>query len=171
MFSQPSQSKDITQLTGVALDGVPLYSGSSFQYDSDAYYPTNWGLIFQPEPEILDSCLGSTEKDGTYKYRVISPCVYKPNNATGSTCQTCAYSIKQYVDTTVSYVNNTHSLFAISKDGRAVYSVRNNDTTIMNICKLDLCNGGYVNSTSGTQMYSYFMTDEHPYGPACWGPA
>jgi len=48
-FNQPSSSKDITQLTGVALDGVPLYTGSTLQYGVDAFYPTNFQLKFTPD--------------------------------------------------------------------------------------------------------------------------
>ena len=80
----------MTYVTGIALDGVPIYTGSSLTWNGDPFYPTNWEDL-DPTPEMLqvDTCLGRTEPDGVYHYRAASPCVLTHGPGQGSDCTNC----------------------------------------------------------------------------------
>ena len=97
VFKPAVQTKNMTLASTIALDGVPIYSGTSMTLGVDPYYPTKYKADSIPNVEKVDSCLGRTDSDGTYYYRTGSPCLqatYSP--AVGSECSQCLKNMKGY---------------------------------------------------------------------------
>ena len=62
------------QIVGVALNGVPIYTGTS-ELRYDAFNPKGYGIYKNPKPINVDICLGSLSNSGFYKYYSYSPCM------------------------------------------------------------------------------------------------
>lgn len=56
----------------------------------------------------------------------------------------------------------------LAKDGRIIYGKEDLDD-ILTGCDVDACNGAVITSDDG-EVYAYFSTEFHPYGPGCFGP-
>ena len=67
-------------IVGIALNGVPIYSGTS-ELGYDAFYPKSYGKFVNPKRVETDLCLGSTEYSDFYKYYGFSPCIFETEQA------------------------------------------------------------------------------------------
>lgn len=65
-------------IVGIALNGVPIYTGvAENQYDP--FYPKAYGGLLNPEPLDIDACLGNADLSSFYKYYSMSPCILPSN--------------------------------------------------------------------------------------------
>ena len=68
-------------IVGIALNGVPIYSGTS-ELGFDAFFPKSYsGRFSTPKRVETDLCLGSAEYGGYYKYYGFSPCIFETEQA------------------------------------------------------------------------------------------
>ena len=63
-------------IVGIALNGVPIYSGTS-ELGFDAFFPKSYGKFVNPKRIETDLCLGSAEYGNFYKYYGFSPCIFE----------------------------------------------------------------------------------------------
>jgi len=142
-------------------------------YEVDPFYPTDYtnaDIVEIDEEEWVDTCFGSIDNDGTYRYRTASPCLTNDRNPSkGQRCGNCESDFRDWIDKEVDT-----SLFAmgISKDGRVIYGPKKPGSgNLYSACELDVCNGKLVKPDgSDDYVYGYFATLHHPYIIGCYGP-
>ena len=66
-YTRINTTADLTQIVGVALNGVP-YSNSVSIMNVDPLYPAPYGIVTNASTarEPLDMCMGRTSQDGIY---------------------------------------------------------------------------------------------------------
>ena len=89
-------------IVGVALNGVPFYTGTSV-FGYDAFFPQAYGGRQNPRRMEVDHCLGNIDSTGYYKYFSFSPCIFETQTAqikTATMCdeiEECNIDIKDYM--------------------------------------------------------------------------
>ena len=79
-----------------------LYRAVTSDYEVDPFYPTGYteaDIVKVKEDEWVDTCLGSIDADGTYRYRTASPCLqdnFDPPE--GQKCGNCQNDFLEYLD-------------------------------------------------------------------------
>ena len=70
-------SPSITNMVGVAINGVPMFNGNG-PSNTDFFYPQSWeGSISSNAVNVgLDACLGYIDDDNIYHYWFLPPCVF-----------------------------------------------------------------------------------------------
>ena len=173
-LSKPVGTTNLDKANGVALDGVLMHRAVTSDYEVDPFYPTDYtqaDIVQINEDEWVDTCLGSIDADGIYRYRTASPCLqdnFSP--PIGQKCGNCENDFIEYLDD-----KTDNSLFAIglSKDGRAIYSPKQPGSgNTYSACELDVCNGKLIKPDPDLDatVYGYFATMHHPYLIGCYGP-
>ncbi|CDW76446.1 UNKNOWN [Stylonychia lemnae] len=133
-------------IVGIALNGIPIHTGNS-EYGSDVFYPKQFGSkVYSHKLIKLDSCLGSAEFSGYYRYYAWSPCILPSGPIKSRDVQEC---------------NNIPK----SRDGHSILGPYKRDGTLWQPCDIDLCNGVEI-----AGIYYYVTTMFHPYTVGCWGP-
>jgi len=147
---------------GVATSGVLIANGISGE-GAGPFYP---GIYSGNEKkctsvsectEKVDSCLAHPQQDGIFHYHITSPC--QANAAAFSSAK-----VDDVLKTVRTYETKYRSVYGISKDGRAIYSIYYSGGMTYSGCQVDVCNGLKING-----VYSYVATLFHPYFMGCYG--
>lgn len=75
-------------VVGIALNGVPIVSGTS-ELGFDALYPKAYGENTQPRGIDLDLCLGTADYSRFYHYYSFSPCIMPSKIKAITTAEMC----------------------------------------------------------------------------------
>lgn len=75
-FAPLSESYNMDEAVGIALNGVLFYPGSTPE-KYDPIYPKGKSSKDKPKRVTLDACLGTTDgtETGVYHYHTMSPCI------------------------------------------------------------------------------------------------
>jgi hypothetical protein len=122
-------SGDLDSVVGVALNGVPFFTGTS-EIGSDAYFPKSTDLYYYAAIDP-DSCLGSSDYDSYYHYYSYSPCILfskAKNVSSGSMCydiKSCYTNKLTYAFGFISAKNKGLTAIGIARDGHKIYGPYN----------------------------------------------
>eukprot|EP00347_Sterkiella_histriomuscorum_P024256 403331763 len=172
VYEYKGYSGTTQRVVGIALNGVPLFQGTSeLQYDS--LYPKSYGLYRFPKVVDVDICLGSSQYSSFYHYYSYSPCILGTtfkSNAKSVLCAnvtSCKNDLVTYMQSGLSpeYKAN-QQIIGIAKDGHKILGPYKKGGIIWQPCDVDICNGVTQNGE-----YFYVMTLFHPYTINCWGPS
>lgn len=161
-----NMNKDQATAWGVAVSGVLVFNAFSL-YNVDPFYPATFvnsnAFVTNADSakESADYCIAHPTPTGNFHYHSASPCTY-----TTASFQSGGYSgdFQDYMKTgwlAVPY----QSAFAVSKDGRPIYTPYHNNGVTRENCNVDVCNG--FNDANGN--YAYQTTFHHPYIMGCYG--
>lgn len=154
--SQPFRDK----LVGIAIDGVPIYSGLTHEGYDAFYPPSNSGSYVY----TIDGCGGSygpTPSGWRYHYRIFPACL--DNNATSSAYRKVIVSeIHELLHSFEDF--STPKILGYSLTGYPIYSPLDAQGQLHD--NLDNCNGKF----DGNNNYGYYTTLSFPYTIGCDGP-
>lgn len=166
-FVNAGDSMTLETAWGVAISGVMIFNGIGGS-GVDAYYPAVYisdkTIIMDPTAEVegADYCLAHPSPTGQFHYHTASFCAYDSSFwQFGSDYQGDFRALMESEWLKVPY----QSAFAISKDGRPIYTPYNNNGQKRENCDVDICNG--FDDANGN--YVYQSTFHHPYVMGCFG--
>jgi hypothetical protein len=144
------------ELIGIAIDGIPMYSG---------LYARGIDALDNDIIGRIDKCggmWGPTADGVRYHYRVAPACLY------GVSKDEAILRRKQYIDDLFELTNSFEGLsgpllIGYSLSGYPIYSPLDSRGALHKF--LDNCNGKFVNGS-----YSYYATFSFPYIMGCDGP-
>ena len=153
-------------VVGVSFSGVPIFGGSG-ENNRDAFYPHP--VDGNDYVGQMDNCLGHVTKNNPfYHHYSFSPCMQscaQRNSYHPKKCSDDSNCRKKTSNYMITGVDQSQQVVGIALDGRLIYGPWRDSHNNWSPCDVDVCNGVYVNG-----VYSYAMTDFHPYSIGCWGP-
>ena len=151
------------RIAGISIDGVPIFNALNY-INEDAFYPKT-----TTSTESVDQCLGRSEKNDTYHYRLGTSCPLDPPDSEITTCDnipSCHANVTNY-STSMFGSHKSLTIVGIAKDGHIIYGpYTSNGSLITN--GFDICNGMFFDSIGN---YGYFVTNTFPYIIGCFGPS
>lgn len=157
IVQDPSSAEFRDKLVGVALDGVPIYSGLS-AVGADALRSTDESNNLQ-----VDGCGGSygpTPTGWRYHYRIMPSCLGL--GIRESSIRRLSF-VDDVLDLLDSFEGRAPSILGYSLAGYPIYSPL--DVAGTPHASLDNCNGRFIDGA-----YAYFATPQFPYLVGCDGP-
>jgi hypothetical protein len=157
---------DVDKIVGVALNGVPIFSGVS-ELGMDAYAPKSYNGASKKEI-APDYCMGDTQYTTFYHYYSMSPCIFDgslkslPGAYACSADATCKSDKKTYI-LKAKTSQKTLLPVGIARDGHKIYGPYDSTGATWDACDVDMCNGLYINGE-----YAYVMTTFFPYSVGCF---
>lgn len=154
----PSSSFNFDRLVGIALDGIPIFSGLSSS-GVDVFDPVV-GADFSTYS--LDACggtYGPTPFGWRYHYRTMPTCI-KDSTDSRSKREIQISDIHELLE---SFIGIPPSILGYSITGYPIFSPYTSRGLLQS--GLDNCNGKFVNGT-----YGYYVTPRFPYVLGCDGP-
>lgn len=157
---------NVDQIVGIALNGVPFFSGVS-ELGMDAFKPNKYNGV-KAKAIAPDSCLGDSTYTQFYHYYSASPCILDgawKENPEGSTCKSdssCSSDMLTYM-LNVRRSQKTLMPVGIAKDGHKIYGPYDANGDLWDACDVDVCNGMTINGE-----YAYVLTSFFPYTVGCF---
>lgn len=159
LYEQYESTFNVDEPTGIAIDGVLIYSGT-LRDGEDALYAVEGS----DDAERIDRCGGtlSATADNLYHYRAMPACVL------GSTWEDTEDLRKTYVSDVHELLDSFEAykgprLIGVGLDGYPIYSPYTDRGLLQ--AGLDNCNGKVTNNS-----YAYYVTPWFPYTIGCFGP-
>jgi hypothetical protein len=156
----PASPDNYDKLVGVALDGIPIYSGLSAS-GCDVFYPNCNGTAFEYDLDACGGSFGPTPDGWRYHYRTVPTCLFVSSNSAVDQRKMLAEDVIQLLEAFSSY--DGPQVLGYTLTGRPIYSPLTDEGSVYD--DLDNCNGKLLNG-----VYSYFMTPTFPYTVGCEGP-
>ncbi|CDW88993.1 UNKNOWN [Stylonychia lemnae] len=163
-------SGNIQAIVGIALNGVPIHSGTS-EFGVDAFFPVAYRGRNKPNEIDFDQCLGNGELSNGYHYYSLSPCMikaYSRKQTSPKECldiPACQSDKLKFMRTEITQATGFAPI-GIALDGHVIFGPYNATGNLWQPCDVDACNGITVDNN-----YIYVSTMFHPYTVGCWGPA
>lgn len=159
LYEQLESHFNMDQPSGIALDGVLVYTGTlNIGEDALSMGGPHGGV------EQIDRCGGtlSAESDARYHYRAMPTCVLGVNTQnTEAMRRTYVADVHELLDFFEDY--RGRHILGYALDGYPIYSPLTDRGLLQG--DLDNCNGKAVNGT-----YAYYSTPWFPYMVGCFGP-
>lgn len=164
IHQDPSSSEYVNKLIGVALDGVPIYTGTVSLHEDAVALSVNGDSASDKVLKIdgCGGCYGDTPDGYRYHYRVMPTCIFDSTSSS-------VIKRKQYVDDIFQLLdqyadmNVSNSIIGYSLYGYPIYTPYTSRGLLHD--KLDNCNGKFIDGT-----YGYYVTPNFPYVIGCDGP-
>lgn len=158
---------DVDKIVGIALNGVPIFSGVS-ELGMDAYAAASYNGV-KATNIAPDYCLGDNSHTSFYHYYTMSPCILSgalKSSPTAKSCNsdtTCKSDKETYLLKAKSS-QKTLTPIGIARDGHKIYGPFDDNGDTWDPCDVDICNGLIIDGE-----YAYVMTTFFPYTVGCLG--
>ena len=175
-YVEDDMSEDLSNWVGLSVKNTAIFGPLTLNSDGDAE-----DVFLSSIEDEMDRCLmlTSSEGGGALHVHTMSPCFAPQNDedsSLGSTTEKpgvcdsdfdCA-SEANWVLNWDSTASDYGGIFGIARDGHVIYGPYNGDGEVWACEDLDVCNGFFVDSSTGE--YAYATTTFFPYVVGCWGP-